>query len=106
MDIQKMMQQAQQVQFKLQEMQEKIKDIDVQGEAGGGMVKVTMSCAGIIKNLEIDPSMIAPDNKETLEDLIIAALNNASMAKDARVQEETRGMMQELGIPQGTQLPF
>ena len=100
MNIQKMMQQAQEVQFKLQEMQEKMKDVNVEGEAGGGLVKVTMSCAGIVKGLSVDPSLVDPSDKETMEDLIIAALNNAADARDNKVQSETKAMMSQLGLPE------
>lgn len=106
MNIQKMMQQAQEVQFKLQEMQEKLKDILVSGESGGGLVKVSMTCAGIVKSIDIQPNIIDPSDKETLEDLVIAAVNNAGEARDAKVQGETQKMMKELGLPAGAQLPF
>ena len=105
MNFKNMMQQAQQMQFKLQEMQEKLKDIYVDAEAGGGMVKVTMSCAGVVQSVSIDPSVISADDKETLEDLVVAAMNNAHEAKEERIQEETKAMMEELGLPPGTQLP-
>ncbi len=106
MNFKDMMQQAQQMQFKLQEMQEKLKDIDVEGEAGGGMVKATISCAGIVRGVNIDPSVINADDKETLEDLIVAALNNANDAKEARIKTETEEMMGGLGLPPGTKLPI
>jgi DNA-binding YbaB/EbfC family protein len=105
-NIKKMMQQAQEMQQRLAEMQEKFKDIDVSGEAGGGKVKATMNCAGDILGISIDPSVIVPDDKETLEDLIVAALNNAIKAKNERIEQETQGMVQELGLPSDTQLPF
>ena len=105
-NIQKMMQQAQQVQFKLAEMQEKFKDIDVSGESGGGMVKVTMNCAGELRGLDVDPSLITPDDKETLEDLIVAAINNAMKAKEDKVQEETKSMMRSMGLPEDAKMPF
>lgn len=108
-NIQKMMQQAQQVQFKLQEMQEKFKDLEVQGESGGGLVKITMNCVGEMRKLDIDPSLLSSDDKETLEDLIIAAVNNASDAKDERVQSETKKMMADMGLPEDAAaggLPF
>lgn len=105
-NIQKMMQQAQEVQFKLQEMQEKLKDIDVQGESGGGLVKVVMSCAGVIRSIAVDPALIVPEDKETMEDLIVAAINNAGDARDERVKSETEAMMKALGLPAGGQLPF
>ncbi len=104
-NIQKMMQQAQQVQFKLQEMQEKFKDIYVDGSAGNGAVKVTMSCAGVLNGLNIDQSVIS-QGKEMLEDLVIAAVNNANDAKDARIKEETAKMMEQLGLPKDQKLPF
>ncbi|MCK6417882.1 MAG: YbaB/EbfC family nucleoid-associated protein [Alphaproteobacteria bacterium] len=104
-DIQKMMKQAQEVQFKLQEMQERLKEIDVEGESGGGLVKVVMSCAGELRGLTIDPSIIVADDKETLEDLIVAAVNNASENKDERIRQETESMMREMGLPPGFQLP-
>ncbi|MCB1651751.1 MAG: YbaB/EbfC family nucleoid-associated protein [Alphaproteobacteria bacterium] len=101
-----MMQQAQQMQFKLQELQEKLKDILVEGESGGGMVKVTMACSGDLKAISIDPSVIDAKDKETLEDLIVAAVNNASDAKEAKTKSETEGMMGGMGLPAGMKLPF
>ena len=101
MDIQKMMQQAQDVQFKLQELQEKMKDVNVEAEAGGGLVKVVLSCAGVIQSLNIHESLLVADEKETTEDLIIAAMNNAGEARDRKVQEETQAMMKGLGLPEG-----
>lgn len=105
MNFQKMMQQAQQMQFKLQEMQEKLGDIEVEGESGGGMVKARMTCKGELIGLEIDPAVISTDDKETIEDLIVAAVNNANAAKEERVKAETQAMMESLGLPAGTQLP-
>ncbi len=104
MNIQKMMQQAQQVQFKMQELQEKMKDIDVTGESGGGLVKVLMSCDGRLKS--IDVSAEAGEDKETMEDLIVAAVNNATEAKEAKVQEETKALMGGMGLPENAKLPF
>lgn len=105
-NIQEMMQQAQQVQFKLQELQEKFKDVEVSGEAGGGMVKVIMTCAGDMLSLTLDPGVINADDKETMEDLIVAAVNNAIKAKDERIQDETKNMMEDMGLPADAQLPF
>ena len=105
MNFQKMMQQAQDMQFKLQEMQEKLSDINVEGESGGGMVKVIMNCKGDLRGLAIDPSVISAGDKETLEDLVIAAVNNANEAKDDRIKSETQKMMESMGLPAGTKLP-
>ncbi|MCD8498192.1 MAG: YbaB/EbfC family nucleoid-associated protein [Alphaproteobacteria bacterium] len=104
LNFQKMMQQAQQMQFKLQEMQEKLADIEVEGQAGGGLVKVRMTCKGDVTALEIDPSIMG--DKETLEDLVIAAVNNANEAKETKIKDETAQMMQSMGLPPGAQLPF
>ncbi|MCB1532811.1 MAG: YbaB/EbfC family nucleoid-associated protein [Alphaproteobacteria bacterium] len=104
MNIQKMMQQAQQVQFKMQELQEKLKDIEVDGEAGGGLIKVVMTCDGRVKSLDVAAE--AGEDKETMEDLIIAAINNATDAKEARVQDETKAVMSEMGLPEDAKLPF
>ncbi len=106
MNFKDMMQQAQQMQFKLQEMQEKLKDVDVEGEAGGGMVKVLMSCAGVVRGVEIDPSVVSADDKETLEDLITAAMNNAHENKEQHIKDETQAMMESMGLPAGTKLPI
>ncbi len=104
-NFQKMMQQAQQMQFKIQEMQEKLAEIEVTGESGGGMVRVVMTCGGMVRSIKIDPSIITPDDPDTLEDLVTAAVNNANAAKDERIKSETKKMMQELGLPEGAQLP-
>lgn len=103
-NFKEMMQQAQQMQFKLQEMQEKMKDIEVEGESGGGMVKVRMACSGAVKGLNIDSSVMG--DKETMEDLIVAALNKAHEAKEQRIQDETQKMMESMGLPKDAQLPF
>jgi len=101
-----MMVQAQQMQFKLAEMQEKFADIEVAGEAGGGMVTAKMNCKGDMLGLDISETLLADTDKETLEDLIMAAINNASKAKDDRVESETKAMMAEMGLPEDTQLPI
>lgn len=103
-NFKEMMGQAQQMQFKLQEMQAKFEDIEVGGESGGGMVKVVMTCDGVLKSIEIDPSMM--DDKETLEDLVVAAVNNGNEAKDAKIKSETEEMMKGLGLPADAKLPF
>lgn len=104
MNIQKMMQQAQVMQQKLAELQEKFKDLIVEGESGSGAVKVSMACDGRVKTLEVDEAV--EEDKETRNDLIIAAINNATEAKEARIQDETKKEMEALGLPADTPLPF
>ncbi|MFP4098182.1 MAG: YbaB/EbfC family nucleoid-associated protein [Alphaproteobacteria bacterium] len=100
LNIQKMMKQAQQVQIKLQEIQEKLKDIEVEGEAGGGLVKITLNCGGGAKRVSINEDLMNSD-KETLEDLMVAAINMANQAKDIRIKEETEGALKGMDLPEG-----
>lgn len=106
LNIQKMMQQAKLVQEKLEEIQEKLKDIDVNGASGDGLVRVTMSCANVVRSVTIDPSLLNSGGKDMLEDLVVAAMNNAGEAKDVRVKEETRKMMDSIGVDENTKFPF
>lgn len=97
-DMAKMMKQAQEMQNKLQEVQEKLLDIEVEGDAGAGMVKVRMNCGGKVVSIDIDDSLMQGD-KETLEDLITAALNNVNKVKDERIKEETENIMKGMNVP-------
>ena len=101
MNIQEMMKQAEVMQDKMAEMQEKLGDVEVQGNAGSDMVKVTITCKGEAKKIEIADSMMDLNEKEVLEDLVKAALNDAKMKADQKLAEETKKMMEELGIPAG-----
>lgn len=105
-NMQKMMQQAQLMQTRLQELQEKLKTVEVTGEAGGGTVRVTLTCAGVMRDIRIDDSLMAPDGGEMLEGLIVAAHNAAQDAKENHIRTETEALMAELGMPRGTKLPF
>ena len=101
MNIQEMMKQAKVMQDKMAEMQEKLGDVEVQGNAGSDMVKVTITCKGEAMKIEIADSMMDLNEKEVLEDLVKAALNDAKMKADQKLAEETKKMMEELGIPAG-----
>jgi len=96
-DLMGMMKQAQQLQARMQKMQEELAAMEVEGRSGAGLVKVTLSGKGEMRKLSIDPSLMKPEETEILEDLIIAA------AQDARVKVETamQGKMQEVtgGLP-------
>jgi DNA-binding YbaB/EbfC family protein len=89
-----------------QEMQARMEDLEVDGVSGGGMVSATLTGKGEMRRLNIDPSLIDPDDKEVLEDLIVAAVNDAKAKADARMREETEAMMGGLKLPPGMQLPF
>lgn len=106
MNIQQMMKQAQQMQVKMQEMQEKLGEMEVDGASGGGMVNVTMTCKGEVRKITISPEVINPDERETLEDLVMAAVNMARQKADETLAEETRLMMAEFGMPGDVKLPF
>lgn len=106
MNIQKMIQQAQAMQEKMQAMQEKLGEIEVTGSAGGGLIQAVMNCKGECRKLDIDPSLVKPEEKEILEDLIKAALNDAKAKADAKLAEETQKMMADMGLPEGMSLPF
>jgi DNA-binding YbaB/EbfC family protein len=106
MNIQQMMKQAQQMQTRMQEMQEKLGEMEVSGASGGGMVDVLMTCKGEVRKVTINPEVINPDDRETLEDLVMAAVNMARQKADETLAEETRSMMAEFGMPNDVKLPF
>lgn len=105
MDMQQIMQQAQEMQQKMQSLQDQLANVEVHGQAGGGMVKVTMTCKGSLEAITIDPSVIDPSDAPMLEDLIKAAVNDAKGKIDQTIADETQKMMQEMGLPAGMQLP-
>ena len=105
MNIQQIMQQAQVMQKKMTEVQAKLGTIEVQGQAGGGLVSVRATCKGEILEVTIDPKLIVADEKETLEDMVRAAINNTRRAADEKVAIETKKMMAEMGLPENFQLP-
>jgi hypothetical protein len=106
MDIQQIMQQAQVMQQKMEEMQAKLGDIVVEGQAGGGMVSIKMTCKGTVEEVKIVPDAVDSDDVEMLEDLIKAAFNDAKAKADQTLAEKTQEMMQEMGLPSNFQLPF
>ena len=103
--IGQLMKQAQQMQADMQKAQEEMANLTVTGESGGGMVRITMTCRHEVKNLEIDDSLVG-DDKEMLEDLIIAAFNDAVRRVEKTVQEKFSGMTAGLSLPPGMKLPF
>ncbi len=106
MNIQKMMQQAQVMQQKMQELQDQLANVEVDGVSGGGMVTVTMTCKGDVRKVKIDPSLVKPDDIETLEDLVAAAVNSARVKADETISSETQKMMSDLGLPGNAGMPI
>ena len=105
-NIGNLMKQAQQMQTKMAELQAQLAELEVLGLAGGGMVQVTMNGKGELRGVKIDPSLADPDDIEVLEDLIMAAANDAKAKVEARVQEEMQKLTGGLQLPPGMQLPF
>lgn len=100
-----LMKQAQQMQDNMRKMQEQLAQIEVEGQAGSGMVKVVMTCRHEVKRVSIDPSVIG-DDREMLEDLIAAAVNDAVRKAEATSQEKMAGVTAGLPLPPGMKLPF
>jgi DNA-binding YbaB/EbfC family protein len=103
--IGQLMKQAQQMQANMKKAQEEMASLTVTGESGGGMVKVTMTCQHRLRALEIDDTLVG-DDKEMLEDLIIAAFNDAANKVEKTVQEKFAGMTSGISLPPGMNLPF
>ena len=97
--------QAQQIKENVEKAQAEVASIEVIGEAGGGLVKVTMSGRHEVKRVQIEPA-VASDDRELLEDLIAAAVNDAVHRVEARVQEKMAGAMAGMQLPPGMKLPF
>ncbi len=102
-DILKM---AQNVQAELERAQSNLDAIEVEGVSGGGLVKVRASAKGRIIGVEIDPSLILPEEKQMLEDLVTAAFNDARSKADAVSSEEMGKMKNSIPLPPGFKLPF
>jgi len=100
-----LMKQAQAMQANMQKAQAEIANIEVIGEAGGGMVKITMTGKHEVKRVQIEPTVIGED-REMLEDLIAAAVNDATHKVEARVQEKMASLTAGLNLPPGMKLPF
>ena len=105
MNIQKMMKQAQQAQAKMADLQNRMSEIEVTGQSGGGMITLVMNGKEACR-VKIDKSLVDPNEIEVLEDLLIAAINDAKSRLESQIQEATRQAMGELGLPPGLQLPF
>lgn len=101
-----MMKQAQAMQAKMAEAQAKLEQMTVEGASGGGMVKVLLSGKGEMKGLTIDPNLIDPEDAEVLEDLIIAAHNDAKAKSEAMMAEEMKAVTGGLQLPPGMKMPF
>lgn len=100
-----LMRQAQQMQENLKKAQDELGQLEVTGESGGGMIKVTMSCKHDVRRVDID-SILLDDDKDMLEDLIAAAVNDACRKVEKTTQEKMSGLADGMGLPPGINLPF
>jgi DNA-binding YbaB/EbfC family protein len=105
-DLLGLMGKAKEMQAKFQTMQEELTLVEASGQSGGGLVSVTLSGKGEMKSLRVDPSLAKPEEVEILEDLIVAAHNDAKAKVEAIMQEKTRELTAGLPIPPGMKLPF
>ena len=103
--IGQIMKQAQKMQDDMQKAQEEMASLTVIGEAGAGMVRITMTCKHQVRAIEIEDSLVG-DDKEMLEDLITAAFNDAVRKVESTVQEKYSGMTAGMSLPPGMKLPF
>lgn len=104
-NLSQMMKQAQQMQEKMQEMQERLAGHEVTGAAGGGMVQVTMNGKGEMRGVKIDPSLVDPNDVTVLEDLVVAAANDAKAKAEQHMQEQMREVTGGMDLPPGFKLP-
>ncbi len=105
MNIQQMMKQAQEMQVKMQELQAQLAETEIHGQAGGGLVKVTLTAGGVMQKLDINAALLKAEEKETLEDLIVAAHADAKERADETIASETGKMMEGMNLPPGMKLP-
>jgi hypothetical protein len=101
-----LMKQAQDMQEKMGEMQERLAGIEVDGSSGAGLVQVTLSGKSEMRGIKVDPSLMKPDEAEVLEDLIVAATNDARARLETRMQDEMSKVTGGLQLPPGFKMPF
>jgi DNA-binding YbaB/EbfC family protein len=103
--LSQLMRQAQQMQENMQKAQEELASMEVEGQSGGGMVKVRMTCKYDVRKIDIEPQLLG-DDKEMLEDLVAAAVNDANRKVEKTVQEKLSALTGGLPLPEGLKLPF
>jgi nucleoid-associated protein EbfC len=103
-DLMGVMKQAQQLQAQMQKMQEQLAAMEIDGQAGAGLVKVTLNGKGEMRRVKIDPSLMKPDEREILEDLVVAACQDAKSKVEAAVQGKMQEMAGGLPLPPGLKL--
>lgn len=105
-NLSKMMKTAQEMQAKMAAAQKEFETLEVEGQAGGGMVTITMNLKGLLRGVKIDPSLMKPEEAEILEDLLIAAANDAKVKAEAEISKRMSEIAGGLELPPGMNLPF
>ncbi len=105
-NIGNMLKEAQKLQSKMAELQARLAEVELEGSAGGGMVTVTLNGKGEMRRVKIDPALVDPNEVEILEDLVVAAFNDAKAKVEAYMQEEMGKLTGGMGLPAGLKLPF
>ena len=105
-DVMGLMKQAQAMQARMGEIQAELDRLEVEGQSGAGVVRVTMSAKGHMKGITIDPSMMKEDEREILEDLIVTACDDARKKADRVAEEKMKAVTAGLPLPPGMKLPF
>lgn len=105
-DIMGLMKQAQAMQQRMQDAQAELELVEVEGQSGGGMVRVTLTAKGAMRGVSIDPSLLAPDEKEIVEDLVMAAHEDARKKAELAMEEKMKAITAGLPLPPGMKLPF
>ena len=106
MNLANMMKQAEQMQLKMTDMQENLQNIEIVGVSAGGMCQVTLNGKGEAKNLKIEPVLVTPAEIGVMEDLILAAFNDAKAKVEAKMQEKMSELTGGISLPEGFKLPF
>jgi nucleoid-associated protein EbfC len=105
-DMAKLMKQAQEMQSRMADAQNRLDEVEVTGESGAGLVKVTATAKGAVTGLAIDPSLFVPEEREVVEDLILAAIQDAQARAMVAAQAEMSKVTDGLDLPAGMKLPF
>jgi len=106
MDIMGLMKKAQAMQAKMKDVQEELERVEVEGQSGGGMVKITLNAKGQMKAIALDPALLKPEDSEMVEDLILAAHADARAKADRLAEEKMQAVTAGLPLPPGMKLPF
>ncbi len=105
-DMANLMKQAKEMQGKMEDAQAKLDEVEVTGDAGAGLVSATVTAKGTLRRLDIDPSILVPSEKEVVEDLIVAAINDAQDKAAVASKDEMSKITEGLNLPAGMKLPF